>query len=202
MRWILVIITALMLLMGVIVLIGGLLPRDHEAGRVAVFAAAPSEVYAVVADLEAMPTWRSDLVDVRPLDLAPADPAASSGSTATATDPVPASAEPPDIPPGAQAAYREVGARGPVTLAVLERDPPRRLVLYLAGMGPGFVGTWTFDLAPDPAGTRLTLTERGEIENPVFRFLSRFVIGYTTAIDAYLDDLGAHLRGPGAGAGP
>jgi hypothetical protein len=41
-------------------------------------------------------------------------------------------------------------------------------------------------LQPQSQGCLLTITEEGEIYNPVFRFVSRFVIGYTATIDGYL----------------
>jgi hypothetical protein len=34
------------------------------------------------------------------------------------------------------------------------------------------------------------ITEEGEVYNPVFRFISRFVIGQTRTIETYLRDLG------------
>jgi hypothetical protein len=52
-----------------------------------------------------------------------------------------------------------------------------------------FGGTWTFDIGPDSGGARLTITERGEVYNPVFRFIARFVFGYTATIEGYLRSL-------------
>ncbi len=54
-----------------------------------------------------------------------------------------------------------------------------------------FGGTWTYVLVPDVAGTRLTITEDGEVYNPLFRFLSRFVFSQTATIDTYLRHLEA-----------
>ncbi|HUD13497.1 MAG TPA: hypothetical protein VMQ56_07565, partial [Terracidiphilus sp.] len=47
-------------------------------------------------------------------------------------------------------------------------------------------GSWSFVLEPANGGTRLTITEDGEVYNPVFRFVSRFVMGQTATQDAYL----------------
>ena len=38
---------------------------------------------------------------------------------------------------------------------------------------------------------RVTLTEAGEIYNPIFRFMARFVFGYSGTIEAYLKALHA-----------
>jgi uncharacterized protein YndB with AHSA1/START domain len=170
MRWILWSITLFMLLLGAIVIAGGLVAREHQIARTVELPAPPEAVFAAIANLEAMPAWRPEVVRV---ERAP-------GET------------------GAPPAYREYSVRGVVTWAVLENRPPARLAVRIAGAGPGFEGTWTFDVAPAPGGTRLTVTERGEIDNPVFRFLSRFVVGYGQGLDAYLDALARHLDRPAA----
>jgi hypothetical protein len=58
---------------------------------------------------------------------------------------------------------------------------------------------------PADGATQVTITEKGTIPNPVFRFLSRFVFGYTATQDAYLRALGrafgeAVVPAPGAAA--
>ena len=46
------------------------------------------------------------------------------------------------------------------------------------------------DLAADGEGTLLTITERGEVYNPIFRFVSKFLMGQTKSMDEYLRALG------------
>ncbi|ACY16129.1 SRPBCC family protein [Haliangium ochraceum] len=87
------------------------------------------------------------------------------------------------------------GAGGPVTFTVEEARAPSFVRLGVRGAGPNIQGTWSITLAAADAGTRVSMTERASIENPVFRFLSRFVVGHATAVDAYLGDLVAHLGG-------
>ena len=41
--------------------------------------------------------------------------------------------------------------------------------------------------------TSLTVTEDGEVQNPLFRFVSRFIMGQTATIDQYLRALGRKL---------
>ena len=43
---------------------------------------------------------------------------------------------------------------------------------------------------PTDAGTRLTITENGEVYNPIFRFVSRFFLGYTSTMESVLRALG------------
>jgi hypothetical protein len=49
-----------------------------------------------------------------------------------------------------------------------------------------FGGTWTFEITPAPGGARLRITEDGEIYNPLFRFMARFIFGYEGTINGYL----------------
>lgn len=76
---------------------------------------------------------------------------------------------------------------------IVENQPPRRLVRRIANTGLPFGGSWTFDLSSTNEGTVLRITEDGEIYNPVFRFVSRFFMGYTRTIDEYLDELGTKV---------
>lgn len=70
--------------------------------------------------------------------------------------------------------------------------PGRVLVRRIVG-ARDFGGTWTYELEPEGSGTRLTITEEAELYNPIFRFLARFVLGQTRALDAYLEWLRRQL---------
>jgi hypothetical protein len=96
---------------------------------------------------------------------------------------------PPDAVFALVAARVEVSGRERVTFEIVERRSPDRLVTRIADPDLPFSGTWTFELAPEGPGTRVTITERGEIYNPVFRALARFAFGYTASMDACLSDL-------------
>ena len=70
-------------------------------------------------------------------------------------------------------------------------EPPHRLVRRIADDRSDFGGEWEYELASDAGGTVVTITERGEVYNPLFRFVSRFILGHTRTIDGYLTDLAA-----------
>ncbi|HEV7921356.1 MAG TPA: SRPBCC family protein [Thermoanaerobaculia bacterium] len=82
--------------------------------------------------------------------------------------------------------FREHGARGSVTYEVMEDVAGRKLVTRIVDLDLGYSGSWTHELEPDGGGTLLRITENGEVSNPLFRFLSRFVFGQTATMDAYL----------------
>jgi len=82
---------------------------------------------------------------------------------------------------------------GDVKTQVVESTPPRRLVRRIVGERD-FGGTWTSELEPSAGGgTRLVITEDGEIYNPFFRFVSRYVLGHHRTIDAFMGALRERL---------
>ncbi len=81
------------------------------------------------------------------------------------------------------------GWGGDTKTEVVEQDAPRLLVTKIVGES-AFGGTWTLEIAPEGHdASNVTITERGEVYNPVFRVLSRYVFGQTRSIDAYLAKL-------------
>ena len=72
-----------------------------------------------------------------------------------------------------------------VKTAVVESVPPTKLVTKIVDETQ-FGGTWTWEVTPTPGGSRLTITERGEIYNVVFRALAKYVFGYTSTMDSFL----------------
>ena len=87
----------------------------------------------------------------------------------------------------------EIGRRDDVPIAIVEARPPEHLVTRIADPNLPFGGTWTFALSPVDGGTRLTITERGYVTNPIFRFVSRVVLGHEATMAAYVRELAARL---------
>ena len=81
----------------------------------------------------------------------------------------------------------------------VEETPPYRLVTKIADPKLPFGGTWTFEIEPEPAGCQVAITEAGEIYNPIFRFMARFVFGYSGSIETYLKGLHAKFGETAAG---
>jgi len=77
-----------------------------------------------------------------------------------------------------------------ITYELVENRPPVRRAIRIADRNLPFGGTWTFDIAPESGGSTLRITEDGEIYNVIFRFVSRFVLGYTASIESHFRDLG------------
>jgi hypothetical protein len=91
--------------------------------------------------------------------------------------------------------WRETTKEGGAMLyEVQEEQPPTLLRRRIALKDLPYGGSWTYALRRVGDSTEVRITEAGEIYNPVFRFMSRFVLGYTRSIDNYLRALGAAVN--------
>lgn len=153
-------------LVAVAALIGVALPRAHTVSRSTTLARPAAAVFAVLQDVEQFPAWRSDVTSVEVLSPAPAR------------------------------RWREHGRDGTITFETTESRPPSRMVTRIADPSLPFGGSWTYVLAPSNGGTALTITEDGEVYNPLFRFMSRFVFGHTGTLDRFFADLHRRLDKP------
>ena len=68
---------------------------------------------------------------------------------------------------------------------VVDAVPPSKFVTRIVGE-TDFGGTWTMEIVPTSGGSRLTITERGEVYNPIFRTLAKFVFGHTSTMESCL----------------
>jgi uncharacterized protein YndB with AHSA1/START domain len=90
--------------------------------------------------------------------------------------------------------WRETDKHGQsITYEAIESVPLRRLVTQIADPKLPFGGTWVYEIVPAGDSSTLTITENGEVYNPLFRFVSRFIMGQTATLDAYLKALSAKL---------
>ena len=147
-----------------VVLIGLFLPVRHTATVAGELAASTDEVWDVITDVEHFPEWRPGVDRVERLE-----------------------------PIAGWPAWREDGPQGALTFAVAAVEPRRRLVTEIVDQGLPFGGRWTYLLEPAGARTRLTITEDGFIHHPIYRFVSRFFIGYESTAQAYLDAVSARI---------
>lgn len=96
--------------------------------------------------------------------------------------------------PGRVRSIRETTSDGQtITYEIVESQPPTLLVRRIVDKNLPYGGSWTYRVEPSAGQTLLRITEDGEVYNPVFRFMSRFVIGHSKTIDTYLRNLGKAL---------
>jgi hypothetical protein len=164
MKWILIVAAVIGVVVLTVVAIGYSLPVAHTAQRSVTLKARPEVVWATIADVSAYPTWRTGVTSVEQLP-----------------------------PVNGLASWREVQKNDRITYALTRSVPPTSMVSRIADKGLPFGGEWEYTVIPEGSGSRLTITERGEVYNPVFRFVSRYIMGHTATIDGYLRDLSLKL---------
>ncbi len=160
MKWIAIVVGVLILAVVAMAVIGASLPKQHRASRTVHINAPPPEVWRIITDVNSFPAWR----DVESVELlAPRD---------------------------GHRVWREVDRHSQaITFEADEEIPPRRLVTRIADRNLPFGGSWTWEIAPANGGSEVTITENGEIYNPIFRFGTRYILGYHATMDACLKSL-------------
>src|SRR5579883_425507 len=93
--------------------------------------------------------------------------------------------------------WKEIDSHGnAVTYEAIEELPPVRLITRIADPNLPYGGLWVHEITVMPGGCLLQITEKGEIYNPIYRFVSRFLIGYSSTIDNFLKSLHAKFSEP------
>jgi len=159
---------AALVLVGIAVVaygIGTTVPLEHSATVAVDLPAAPERVWSLVRDVEGGARWRAGVTKVERLPDRDGHPA-----------------------------FREWNEYGTLDYAIESEEPPRRMVARILD-NADFGGTWTYVVEPREGGSRLTLTEDGEIESPLFRFFARYVFGYDATMKGYAASLEAELGG-------
>jgi uncharacterized membrane protein len=157
---IVVIVVIVALLVAVVAFVGFRLPMQHTSSRSILLHQPPQQVYDVIRDFSTAPKWRSDLKSVEVQNQ-----------------------------PNGKIHFREHGSQGTVNYELVEDVPAQRLVTRILDTDLGYSGKWTYSFTPEGGGTRVTITEDGEVANVFFRFMSRYVFGHTATMDSYLTSL-------------
>lgn len=157
MKWVLIVVIVLVVLVAAAWVVGLLLPKGHTAARTLHLKQRPEAVWGVVADAQAAPSWRLNVAKVERL-------ADQNGH------------------PIWRESYKD-GQTLP--LETMETVPPQKLVARIADPKLPFGGTWTYEITPVADGCTVTITERGEVYNPIFRLVSRFM-NQAATIEDYL----------------
>lgn len=165
MKWLLLLPLCAAAAIAAVVVIGMLLPRKHAASRRALFHQTPETLWRAISDYTAFPAWR---------------PGIQSIETLPARD--------------GHVVFQEKRNNGNITFEIMEAIRPRKLMVRIADPNLPFSGSWTYQISPATSGTVLEISENGEVHNPVFRFISRYVFGHERSIDNFLIALGKKFR--------
>lgn len=162
MIWILYIVGGLVALVAVVALVGLMLPQNHIVSRTIRLKQSPDAVWKTITDYANMPQWRSELKKIERM---------------------------PDV--NGHEVWKEYNSAGEMPLETIESTPPRKLVRKI-GAGLPFGGGWTYELTPDGSGTQLKITENGEVYNPIFRVVGKFM-DPAASMTTFLTGLATHF---------
>jgi hypothetical protein len=95
--------------------------------------------------------------------------------------------------PDGRIRFRENAGRHSLPYVLLADQPGQSFATRIDDDHLPFGGTWTYQIFREGGHTVVRLTEEGHIRNPLFRFVARFVLGYTGTMDTYLRDLGRNF---------
>ena len=123
-------------------------------------------VYALLSDVDKYPSWRPG---VKSVTRQPDHDGKPAWTEKVGGDTIPLRFERMERPSAAGGAHRR-------SVAAVRRDMD---VSHRAGA---------------EAAARVTITEDGEVYNPIFRFMSRFVFGHAATLDEFVRDLEARGR--------
>ncbi len=167
-RIVVTVVALLLVVLGVVLFMGYRLPVGHIVARSAPVAGSPEAVFALLIDMEHHSAWRDGV---------------------TSTERLP-SVE-------GRTRFRETSGSDTLTFEILDARAPQRLVTRIVGEKLPFGGQWVFDVNPAAGGSRVTITEHGEVYSPLFRFVSQYIMGHTATIDRYLGSVVRHFGGDG-----
>lgn len=153
------VIGVVVLVFAVMALIGSQLPRAHTASRSIMLRQTRPDVYAVIRDFKSAPSWRSEVKSVEVTET-----------------------------PGQKLRFIEHGSDD-VNYELTEDVPNQRMITQILNTDLGYSGQWTYELTDENGGTRVKITEDGDVSNVFFRFMSRYVFGHTSTMDTYLTAL-------------
>jgi len=156
------ILLALGAMVAIVALLGARLPVGHVASRTVVIGAPTDVVFNTLTDFGAGPSWRTGLKAV------------------TVTT---------DSTTGRRRVV-EVSKFGTMTMEVEQLVPPTRFVTRIVDEDLPYGGAWAWALEPQGNSTRVTITEHGDVYNPIFRFIAKYIMGHNGTLDTYLTDLG------------
>lgn len=169
MRWLILTLVLLVAFLLGLAAAGAMLPEKHSVSRSITLHQTPETVWQVLTDHANDPKWRADV-----------------GTVVRIAD------------RNGHPVWEERYKNGQVMrIETTVENPPSRMERLIVDQTM-FGGVWIYEVssADDSAhpGQKLTtvkITENGEVHNPVFRFLARFVFGLETTVETYLKALAA-----------
>ncbi len=75
--------------------------------------------------------------------------------------------------------------------SIAESIPLQKWVIVIDSKKLPYGGRWTYTINETADQTHISITEDGEVYNPIFRFISRYIMGHDATMKEYLAKLQA-----------
>jgi len=158
----LILLGAVLGMAAMVLVIGLFVPRVHEDRKVKELPVKPEEAWAKLTDFPHFPDWQPWMANVEKL----------SGEEGLGT------------------VWRHKEKSGDhLDLEVTTWEPNRKLVTTIADKNLPFSGSWTTEIEPTETGCRVTITERGEIPNPLMRTMWILFQPSKSSVERFLEAL-------------
>lgn len=162
MKWILIVLILLIVAVGIIYLLGFLLPIKHQSMVESNLAISPENLWKILTTHKDYKAWRSGIKDLKVTDTHH---------------------------------WSEVNAHGDtINYRADWVEQNRKLLTVILNKDLPYGGQWEFEINKIDSGTHLRITENGEVYNPIFRFMSKYIFGHETTLKAYMADLQAKIK--------
>ena len=161
-KWIFLLLGLLAALIVVPFVAGMFIPSRHVASSRITISQPADSVWAVLRDLGGYPNWWSDI-----------------------------KSSVPDEESGEAEVWIQKDAQGhALPLRVVKDSSPSLLVTEIDAQQLPYSGTWKYEIVSVSDGSSVTITEDGEVFNPIYRIVSKLFLGHHTTVDRCLVALG------------
>jgi len=164
MKWSFRILMLLVLLVVGVIMVGYSLPARTTHTRTIMLKQTPEAIFAALDDVQKLLEWNRNVGKVELL---------------------------PSID-GKQATKKTFKGGMTMTIVTTESLGPTHLTREIRDTDSAFNGSWAYEISPTADGSKVALTEKADIQNPVFRLMVR-IFGPTKYMDEHLIDLGKHF---------
>jgi hypothetical protein len=162
MKWLVRLFGFLILLIVILLGVAFTLPEKTEHVRSITLKQTPEVVFTVLSDVQKMADWNRHTKSVELLP--PID--------------------------GKEATRQTFDNGMTMRIVTTQSLSPTHLVREMSDSNGGpFAGSWSYEIAPTNDGSKVTLTEKSEMKNPLFRLMV-YLFGPTKYMDEHLVDLG------------
>ncbi len=162
MKWIIIVLVLLVLMVGIVYLMGSLMPVKHQSFVESELPITPEKLWKILTTHNEYRNWRRGIKELKVIDDTHWSELNSHGDTIN---------------------YRADWI-----------EPNKKLLTVITNNNLPYGGHWEFLFTRENDGCHLRITENGEVYNPIFRFMSKYVFGHDATLKTYMEDLRVKVK--------